>query len=123
LTAPTLLTAADRLHWNEKPHIGFGGERFLSPNDHVDLRTQLVVHATGGLLVLLVLFAATLLSVYKPWGLTPYELAARREQRESSLTGSSSLPEPILETRPPASPQFNASVGLYRRFHRLHWSC
>ena len=37
-----------------------------------DMRTlqiQLVIHAAGGLVVLL---AATVLSVYKPWGLTPY---------------------------------------------------
>lgn len=33
------------------------------------LRTQLVVHAAGGLLVLL---ATTALSVYKPWGKTRY---------------------------------------------------
>lgn len=37
------------------------------------LRIQLVVHAAGGLLVLA---AATALSVYKPWGMTPY--GARR---------------------------------------------
>ena len=42
------------------------------------LQMQLVVHATGGLLVLVV---ATALSVFKPWGLTPYgrRLAARTE--------------------------------------------
>lgn len=43
------------------------------------LRAQLVVHAAGGLAVLL---AATLLSFYKPWGKTPYgrraEVAVRR---------------------------------------------
>lgn len=33
------------------------------------LRTQLVVHAAGGLLLLL---AVVILSVYKPWGRTPY---------------------------------------------------
>jgi hypothetical protein len=33
------------------------------------VQRQLVIHATGGLLVLL---AATVLSIYKPWGLTPY---------------------------------------------------
>jgi hypothetical protein len=37
-------------------------------------RVQLVVHAAGGLLVLL---AATTLSVYKPWGMTAY---GRRKQ-------------------------------------------
>lgn len=33
------------------------------------LRTQLVVHAAGGLVVLVI---ATALSIYKPWGKTPY---------------------------------------------------
>jgi len=37
--------------------------------DASGLRIQLVVHAAGGLLVLL---AATVLSIYKPWGKTPY---------------------------------------------------
>jgi hypothetical protein len=86
----------------------------FSLNDHVGLRTQLVVHAAGGLLVL---FAATLLSVYKPWGLTLIGLAARREQRETSVTGSSSFPDPILETRPPTSrnstPRWVYIVGFH----------
>ena len=33
------------------------------------VQRQLVIHAAGGLLVLV---AATVLSIYKPWGLTPY---------------------------------------------------
>jgi hypothetical protein len=33
------------------------------------VQRQLVIHAAGGLIVLL---AATILSIYKPWGLTPY---------------------------------------------------
>ena len=33
------------------------------------LKTQLVVHAAGGLVILLV---ATILSIFKPWGKTPY---------------------------------------------------
>jgi hypothetical protein len=40
------------------------------------LQIQLVVHAAGGLLALL---AATILSVYKPWGMTSY---GRRRQDE-----------------------------------------
>jgi hypothetical protein len=39
------------------------------------LRLQLVLHAAGGILVLL---AATTLSVFKPWGLTPF--GRRKEQ-------------------------------------------
>lgn len=48
----------------------------LSGPDFRALRVPLVVHAAGGLLVLL---AATALSVYKPWGRTPY---GRRRQVE-----------------------------------------
>jgi len=45
------------------------------------LPLQLVVHATGGLLVLL---AATALSVFKPWGRTPY---GRRRPGASASEG------------------------------------
>src|SRR5262245_27663529 len=48
----------------------------LSSGDFRALRIQLVIHAAGGLLVLL---AVTSLSVYQPWGLTPYR---RRHQHE-----------------------------------------
>jgi hypothetical protein len=51
----------------------------LAATDSRDLRIQLVVHAAGGLLAL---FAATLLSVYKPWGLTPY--GRRRISRDGT---------------------------------------
>lgn len=44
-------------------------ETTLSRADHGMPRLQLVVHAAGGLLVLL---TATVLSVYKPWGKTRY---------------------------------------------------
>jgi hypothetical protein len=56
------------------------------------LPTQLVVHAGVGLMVLL---TTTALSVYKPWGKTPYGLRRQQERREGSL------PNP---TRPPATP-------------------
>ena len=46
----------------------------LSAGDHRDMRKHLVVHAIGGLLVLL---TTTVLSVYKPWGRTPYGRRAR----------------------------------------------
>jgi len=48
---------------------GVAAETILSSADFRALRIQLVVHAGGGLLVLL---AATTLSVYKPWGMTEY---------------------------------------------------
>ncbi len=39
------------------------------------VRVQLVVHAAGGMLVLLV---ATVLSVFKPWGMTPHGRPSQR---------------------------------------------
>lgn len=50
----------------------------LGSGDHRDLRVQLVVHAGGGLLVLL---TATALSVFKPWGMTPYGKRKQLERR------------------------------------------
>ena len=41
------------------------------------MRRSLVVHPVGGLLVLL---TATVLSVYKPWGMTPYGLRMQNEE-------------------------------------------
>lgn len=52
------------------------GERALSSADLRELRTSMVVHAGGGLVVLLL---TTVLSVYKPQGMTRY---GRRRQRE-----------------------------------------
>jgi hypothetical protein len=73
----------------------------------VDLRTagmQLVVHAAGGLLVLLI---PAVLSVYKPRGLTPY---GRRKQGE----------ERTPSQRPYLSPQrssldSNSGIGIWLR--------
>jgi hypothetical protein len=48
--------------------------RSLAPGEFGGPRVQLVVHATGGLLLLV---AATVLSIFKPWGMTPY--GRRRE--------------------------------------------
>ena len=48
---------------------GLAAEATVSGADFRMLRLQLVVHAVGGLLVLL---TTTVLSVYKPWGRTRY---------------------------------------------------
>ena len=56
-------------------------ETALSGADFRALRIQLIVHAAGGLLVLL---AATMLSVYKPWGMTPYGRRKQRERRKGA---------------------------------------
>ena len=73
----------------------------LSVTDFRDLRIQLVVHAAGGLLVL---FAATLLSVYKPWGLTPYGLRVRSSQ------------EVLTDRRSPSESEqsVTAAIGTWR---------
>jgi hypothetical protein len=65
---------------------GIAAEVILSSADFRALRIQLVAHAAGGLLVLL---AATMLSVYKPWGLTPY---GRRKQHERCKMSQAELP-------------------------------
>src|SRR5918996_3278582 len=64
---------------------GVAAETTLSSADFRALRIQLVVHAAGGLLVLL---AATTLSVYKPWGMTAY---GRRKQHEGSKVSQTDL--------------------------------
>ncbi|HEY5927058.1 MAG TPA: hypothetical protein VIV11_35465 [Kofleriaceae bacterium] len=48
---------------------GLAMENTILSADHGTLRTQMVVHAAGGLVILLV---ATALSIYKPWGKTRY---------------------------------------------------
>ena len=61
-------------------------ETTFSSGDLIGLRTSLMVHAGGGLLVLL---AATTLAVYKPRGLTRYGI--RKQQEQGSATAGSDL--------------------------------
>lgn len=68
-----------------------------------------LIHAAGGLLVVLV---ATMLSVFKPWGMTPYG------SRKASQPGSSSRPSdaPVLTQEPvfPASgPRWGRIIGFH----------
>ena len=56
-------------------------EMTLSASDFRAQRIHLVVHAAGGLLVLL---AATVLAVYKPWGMTPYGVRKQQGRRKVS---------------------------------------
>jgi hypothetical protein len=58
-------------------------ETALSSDDHRLARISLVVHAGGGLLVLLVPAA---LSVFKPWGRTRYGRRKQHEERTVSQT-------------------------------------
>jgi hypothetical protein len=60
----------------------------FSSNDRIGLRTSLMVHAAGGLLVLI---AAATLAVCKPAGMTRYGV---RKQREQGSTSSGSGPGP-----------------------------
>ncbi len=69
---------------------GVAAETALSSADFRALRIQLVVHAAAGLLVLL---AATTLSVYKPWGMTAYGRRKQHEQRKMSQADLLSYPE------------------------------
>jgi len=60
----------------------------LSGGDHRDMRKHLVAHAIGGLIVLL---TTTVLSIYKPWGRTPY---GRRLQLERAAAATrTAIPE------------------------------
>lgn len=72
-----------------------------------DLRAagmELAVHAAGGLLVLLV---PAVLSVYRPWGLTPYGRRRRHEQRAPSQ-------HPSITPQPP-SLNYVGSIGIWSR--------
>lgn len=68
---------------------GVAAETTLSATDFRAQRIHLVVHAGGGLLVLL---AATVLAVYKPWGMTPYGRRKQHERRKVSLADLPSHP-------------------------------
>lgn len=65
---------------------GAAAEATFSSADLIGLRTSIMVHAAGGLLVLL---AAVVLAVYKPAGMTRY---GARKQREQGNPGVESGP-------------------------------
>ncbi|MGH2489757.1 MAG: hypothetical protein ACRDFR_09110 [Candidatus Limnocylindria bacterium] len=70
------------IHMGPINHVaGVAATTTLSSGDLVQLRVQFVAQAGAALLVLLV---ATILSVYKPRGRTPYGLRKQREQRAAS---------------------------------------
>jgi hypothetical protein len=85
------------------PLIGYAARRATeTPLSSADLRAAgipLVVHAAGGILVLLVV---TILSVYKPWGLTSYGRLKQQERqyqpsRSSQIAGVKAMPDPDCE--------------------------
>ena len=62
-----------------EPHASHCGGYTLAAGDFSELRVQLLVHAVGGLLVLLTI---TALSVYKPWG----RIGSAAEPRAGKVT-------------------------------------
>jgi hypothetical protein len=98
-----LTTFATAVLLAKMPLIGYAARRAAqTTSSSVDLRTagtQLVVHAIGGLLVLLVI---TVLSVYKPWGLTRYGQRKQQERRlespRSRQTAGATMSDPDNET-------------------------
>lgn len=72
------------------------GETILSGADFRALRVQLVVHPAGGLLVLL---AITMISVFKPWGMTAY--------------GRRQVPQTALPSRPVATALASGAVSTH----------
>jgi len=80
------------------------GQAFSSTDLRME-RLQLVIHPAGGLLVLLVI---TALSVFKPWGMTPYG------RRNASQTNVPSYPRIR-----PASPRGRVPVHATLRWPQL----
>lgn len=70
---------------------GVAAETALFGSDHRTERIQLVVHAGGGLLVLL---TATVLSVFKPWGRTRYGRRKLDERRKVSQADPGAIVTP-----------------------------
>lgn len=81
----------------------------LAGADFRALRVQLVVHAAGGLLVLL---TATALSVFKPWGMTAY---GRRKVLPVDLPSRSSDAPTLVRdpTFAPSTPRWMRVVGIH----------
>lgn len=88
---------------------GVAAETTFSGGDLRQLRIELVVHAAGGLLVLL---AVTTLSVFKPWGMTAY--------------GRRKIPQTHLRSRPSGDavlvrdPVFMTSTSRWTRVVGIH---
>ncbi len=82
---------------------GVAAETPLAGPDFREPRVQLVVHAAGGLLVLL---TATSLSVFKPWGRTPYGRRKLDERREAARSETTAPPDggTATETMPATEP-------------------
>jgi hypothetical protein len=112
-----LTTAATIVLLGHMPAVsrmsGVAAETALSSGDFCALRIQLVVHAAGGLVVLL---AATTLSVYKPWGMTPY--GRRKQDERRTVSQADLLSYPDASVRPgrgftTTTPRWVYVVGIH----------
>jgi hypothetical protein len=63
-------------------------ESAFATGDHTQQRTALVVHAAGGLAILL---AATVLSVFKPWGKTAHGKGEPGARKRYLLIGAATV--------------------------------
>jgi hypothetical protein len=113
-----LLTSAGTivllLHMPAVRHMAeLAAEATFSSADFRALGIQLMVHAAGGLLVLL---AATTLSVYKPWGLTAY--GRRKQYGRRTVSQADLLSYPHTTVRPDhgaitSTPRWVYVVGIH----------
>lgn len=87
VAASTVLLLRADAFFGSMSAVGAGSS--LSSAEFGLLRVQLVVHAAAAVLVLL---AATALSVYKPWGMTNYGRRKQQERREVSVADRPSRP-------------------------------
>ena len=84
-------------------------DTLLGSADLRAVRIQLIVHAAGGLLVLL---GVTALSVFKPWGMTPY---GKRKASQAGVpvrptTEASLVPQPVLAI---GRPRLATIIGVH----------
>jgi len=100
------------------PLIGYAARRAAeTTSSSVDLHTvgiQLAVHATGGMLVLLVI---TALSVYKPWGLTRY---GQRKLQERKCESPRS--QQAVEAKTMSSPDNETIGGILSRGPKISFA-
>jgi hypothetical protein len=75
-----------------------------------DFRPELI-HAAGGLLIVLV---ATMLSVFKPWGMTPYGLSKAKQMKLPSRSDGT-----VVEVREPAFAVSRTRWGRIIGFHAV----
>jgi hypothetical protein len=96
---------------------GIAAETTPAGSDHREQQIQFVVHAGGGLAVLL---TATTLSVFKPWGITRYGRRTQEERPQASPAILATTPDASVrreaETKPISHAKTNATGST-----RLRW--